>query len=302
MVDAKDMIEILTAPEPQLAALVGLIIACIFWAEVFLREEIKEKIASLILRESKDVSLADWPALFLDLFSSIFGEKTWRIRFFCASFLSSLLSVTLLTIVWLLFSDSLGDYTSSLELFLTTLSIVFGEMLLTGIFLNLIPDVASLVQSRYIIQCMVDKPWTVVLLLVAVDFVLTTIIILVAFLTYSSIVFGSLTASVELIWLSLPNMLSMDDTLSWAAIPGLAGVFVYSTYLTSVWVWLYALSLFSAAMLFRARRLRSVFFRIWSEEKLKQHPFSFLGMLIFSIAVVLGVGRYIVQTLLTMES
>lgn len=302
MSDVQSIVDVVSAPEPQLAALLVLLAPCIYLAEIFLRDDLKRKISALILRESRDASIADWPSLFVDLFDSIFGHKIWRLRFAVGSFVASALSVTLLTIVWFIFNDAEEDYLPSPDILLEnpdeifnipfTVSVIVAMIAILGALINLLPDYLSLIQSRYIIQLMCGKSWIVVLFLLGVDFVLTSVIIFIVVVALFGIMSGSLVEGAGLIVSGVAAMLSMDGFI------GLLGIFIFSTYLTSVWVWLYALSLFFMVTMFKIRFIRSGFLRIWNEDLVRKRPFSFLGMLCIVFAFVFVTGRYIVNSLL----
>jgi len=216
-----------------------------------------EKVASpdakkAITRWLKNVKLegtpTTWPSTFVDVFDSIFGKKHLSWHCFWRSCVASLIAVIVVTSVWgVLRPKHFAGFFVDLRilLFSDVLLFFYGLAL---VLLNLFPDYVSLLESRYIIRRMsaVQHSPGRILSLLALDVVLTVSIFLAAlFLFVSTVVYyfgGTAEAVLGFYALAIDDILSHGvflsserGSLSW-------GIFFYSTFFTSVWVWLYALS------------------------------------------------------------
>ena len=203
-----------------------------------------------ITRWLKNVKLEStpttWPSTFADVFDSIFGKKHLSWHCFWRSCVASCIAVLVMTFIWaalrpLHARDQMEGFVSEPGDFVPWVFLFAG--------VNLLPDYVSLLESRYIIRRMsaVQHSPGRILLLLALDVVLTVSIFFAAFFLFFafraiySLKFsaeGALVVVAILIGEVLSDMvlLSSEETsLSW-------GIFFYSTFFTSVWVWLYAIS------------------------------------------------------------
>jgi len=226
--------------------------------ESVLKEDTKRAVSSWLKNLNPEEVTATWPEQFIQVFDSIFGEKHLSWRCFWRSCLASLCSalVTIATVaavrpgklgVMAVFIS--GNNSASDELLSYLPLVLFGT-----VFLLLIPDYLSLLESRYVIRWMSGKvPITRIFILLSTDFILTYIIYFASSSIFISILwiilglFGGITV-IELLELPLtiiPSVIQpawepLDIFLLKASTP--IEVVVYSTFFTSVWVWLYALS------------------------------------------------------------
>ncbi len=201
-------------------------------------------------------SLPNWPAAFAALFDYVFGKRHFSRGCFYRSCIASLVSVVLVTLVWVAlrpeeFSAFIQSWT------LATLS--FGVLVV--MFINFIPDYFSLLESRYVIQWVAAKATTIrIVVSLVIDFAATLVIFFVAVAIFIAVM--------ELIRPAVRPHIAWDMN-QWSAVAGTirdffsislrqwkdfvslhsvmegmpaAGIALYSTFFTSVWVWLYALS------------------------------------------------------------
>ena len=185
----------------------------------------------------------NWPATFAEVFDQIFGKKHLSWRCFFRSALASMIAVLLLALLWrAAFSELaiVGD---------DPIKFAWG-VLAIGALLNLIPDYMSLLQSRIVIRYMAKKrssTWIAGLLVL--DLVLTAAVVLVAFSILALLMDTAFGAKWN--WKRYWDLVA-DGFLArgW----NLFGIFFYSTFFTSVWVWLYALSGFAVSGLAKTQR------------------------------------------------
>ena len=146
--------------------------------------------------------------------------------------------VVLVTLVWaeedmgfaILFSDFYG----------TPLFLLLGML---GAALNLFPDYLSLLETRFVLRRMRRAGGVGLVGWLALDWLLTTaifgfgVLFLVVFLVaFSGEGLGRdlLAEWVQLFWLELPELLTGGNEF--------LSFYLWTTYLTSIWLWLYALS------------------------------------------------------------
>lgn len=175
-------------------------------------------------------ALSNWPSMFATVFDRVFGERHLSCQCFWRSCVASLLAVALVSLVW-----GTLEFTQLTKLYYLSSSFYEGYFLLifslSIVVWNLIPDYLSLLESRYIIRWMSGGYSMVrVFAFLVFDFVATGIIFLVPYL-------GIIAALGEDPRLGFTAFLRNGPTLS-----SPVGILFYSTYVTSVWVWLYSLS------------------------------------------------------------
>ncbi len=159
-----------------------------------------------------------WSHHFCNLFDTVFGQKHLSLKCFIRSSLASLIVVFVL---YFLFSSVLGVLGTR----------AFGEMdllqaLLLGAAINILPDYLSLFETRWLLKRF-EK----------VTSIPGQLAVLVADAVF--------TGTIILIGIYLFQLIRGDEPLSAVEILGLFSVFsifFYSTFLTSIWAWLYCLS------------------------------------------------------------
>ena len=191
--------------------------------------------------------VARWPSLFAAAFDKLFGERHWTWRCFRRSAVASLLSVGVLS--WLYWSvngylgwDLVDGRPASLGESLPYIA-MWGAW-------NLLPDYLSLLQTRWVLRRLEARGSAA---LVVVDLVITAFIAIAGHLLF---MFGQ---TIFALAVSLSDPSSFHDvvssfsgdfewwldhirdlvTLDSTSTPLTLGIFVYSTFLTSVWLWLY---------------------------------------------------------------
>lgn len=202
-----------------------------------------------ITRWLKNVKLegtpTTWPSTFASVFDSIFGKKHLSWRCFWRSCVASCIAVLVMTFIGaalrpLHARNQMEYFRGNPEVFLLWVIVFAG--------LNLLPDYVSLLESRYIIQRMsaVQHSTGRILSLLVLDVVFTVSIFLAALFLFVSIVVyyfgGTAEAALGFYALAIDDILSHGVFLSAEREMLPLGIFFYSTFFTSVWVWLYAIS------------------------------------------------------------
>ena len=193
------------------------------------RRDLGQWLRNVRLRPAKS-----WREIFIELFDSIFSARHFSFRCFRVSSLMSCVCVAILTALWLsaIPEDDLDAFMrahSFLEIFVLT-AVIFALSILT----NILPDYLSLLETRKIIEWAAKEVSLArFLLLICLDFVFTTVISLAA-IVFTLFLLGIgperwIAALVSGFALSQPE----DFILS-------TGVFFYSAFFTSMWLYVYA--------------------------------------------------------------
>ena len=224
-------------------------------ADGFLHEDVKTRLSEYILAPPDQPAPFDLAEMFVELFEGTFDRTPWTRRFIGRSVIASTIAVVTMTIIYYFENQVSLDYVRQHS----------WKILLLGAGLNLIPDYISLVQSRYIIYYMRGKNVVVMLVLLLVDVLLTSLIVCVAFVLLIRFFRESLLVSFE----RLPCVL----------IPGVLlekpeGVVIYTTYFTSVWVWLYMIAVPLA-------RTRGMLYPLRRVVEIEKAPFRAVGVVAF---------------------
>ena len=221
-------------------------ISGVFWkADDAFSEEFKEEIALHLLCLDISITVKSWPNYLASLFDNIFGEKHLSWKRFSRSCAASVIFYLLILMMCISISgvSAFLPWENNIEELLLS-SVLF-------IVVNLIADYLSLIETRMIIgeMCKYDHPITVILF-IFIDIFLTLSIFTLSVLMASFILFAisKITHTIITPILSIfyyifgryylegiVKTLMFKDYLP-------ISVATYTTFITSVWIWLYALS------------------------------------------------------------
>ena len=210
-------------------------------AENLVESKIKTDISSWLSNLNPEGKLVNWPTTFASVFDSIFGKKHLSWRCFSMSCIASVLSVLMLTILWWALHPKLFhtvDHTVDKSLYIF--------IILTLCF-NIILDYFSLIKTRYIICKYINvNSATNIIVFLFIDLVATAFIFFAGMATIIFIIryFKDVPADT-----TLEDLLYVMDIV-WAGmnVSGknidmyIMGVWFYSTFFTSVWIYLYVIS------------------------------------------------------------
>jgi len=192
------------------------------WSLNLLNEERKDEIRRWL---SGKVDEHTWAFHFIRLFDGVFGRKHLSWRCFFRSGICSLVAVVL---AWSILGG-FTDFSFRVQQESTLLN-VLG----LGVLINVFADYLSLLETRWLLNIL-RKPriFIVQLTMLLLDFILSALIIL------------------SVIWLYLQTPFNDDEVYKISEIIGLFSlytVFFYSTFLTSLWSWVFV----SSTWIFRA--------------------------------------------------
>lgn len=208
-----------------------------------------------------------WPELFCQLFDSIFGKKHFSWRCFLFSCFGSLCFVVA---IYFLFGPMLGLLEQR-----TGSRYSFAEILLMGILINFIPDYISLFETRWLLNRFKQNRSNVgITLLLLFDMIISAMIILPVIGLYYY-----LTNSPQ----------SLAHTVAAFSV---TAIFFYSTFLTSIWAWLFGFSVFFLKV-FRNTRLHQI---LDVEEKAIRSIGIVASIMVLTIGVLLANYTYPTST------
>jgi hypothetical protein len=217
---------------------VGAIWALFKMADEALSSEAKNRFAKWLLRVDSKAALG-WPEFFADLFDSVFGTRHWSLRCFLRSSIASVVFVMLLfTIRSGLYPDApfsiLAHSTAHRSIRLIYLSVI------GAILFNLIPDYLSLLETRFMVRLMkkVKRP-----------IILCTLLLVDAVASY--LIFVSFAMVIIVVIFDAPFILPSvreEALVFWEGLilKSPIGVLGYTTYFTSIWLWLFFFSCLGA--------------------------------------------------------
>ena len=287
----------------------ALIPALLFWFSRNVDEDLtpsfRTRFAEFLL-SNRPTSLDDnFRYYFVGVYDSIFGVKALSWKYISRSFTASLLAVTAMFLVWLSVNYTSIGYVNSIDLNsldipepisakemelyfnlpnlrdFETIGLTFVATLLLACILNLLPDYLSMVQSRVIIGRMTGTTFSNCLVYFALDFVITTAIVLAYLILWLSVMIDSLDHLGRLLLEVVYGGIALNAKGQWGAY-SIFGVFIYSTYLTSVWLWLYSVSVLILRTRGSLRLFRNVLL-------IRERPFRCIGLVIFLPSIAISI-------------
>lgn len=197
------------------------------------------KLSRWLRNDNTTDSNAEWPLIFISVFDSIFGKKHFAWRCFSRSAIASISTVIVLFSLYVasLYKDPEFEFSIEYGFILVFLGIT--------IILNIIPDYFSLLQTRILINLMPNYNLFGKMLVVIVDLILTfTIFMLGLFIfqiMFTLFLFGDnlfeRLSIIEQFNYVLNNLFFTTDGID---LP--IAVWLYSTFFTSIWIWLFFIS------------------------------------------------------------
>jgi hypothetical protein len=217
-----------------------------------LSREAKDELSLYLMGEYEK----SWPELFCQRFDSIFGKKHFSLRCFLISCLCSMLFVFA---IYFLFGPVFGLLEQR-----TGSRYSFAEILLMGMLINFIPDYLSLFETRWLLNRFKQNSSSLgIALLLLTDIFISAMIILPTIVIY---------------YYATDSSLSLAHTVAAFSV---TAIFFYSTFLTSIWAWLFGLSIFFLR-LFRKTSLHKL---LDVEEKANRS----IGIVAASLVLIVGV-------------
>lgn len=233
--------------------------------------------------------LPNWPAIFAETFDSVFTRKHLSWGCFWRSCVASVVAVAIVTLTVAAVGGRSFFREEILESFGGAGRTTFFLFALFTLTYNLLPDYLSLFETRLVIGwigksnaglrtlalLLFDVAATALIFFVVGLVVMTNLVAIIMSIFISTDV-GTLTKMTEAFW----NGLRFSGSTPKAA--GL-GIFIYSTFFTSVWVWLYALSGFLIKLI---TRLRGGLHFLQKHLNLEEHPLRSMGLVLILLVTV----------------
>jgi len=259
-------------------ALVATISILSNWCEDTIHTNKKSKLTRWIKSVSIPESFRTWPVYFIITFDAIFGSRHFKKKCFFRSCVESIAYVFIITIFWGAFHPDVfwaaffkGPYIEK----------TYYLLIIHTIIINLIPDYVSLFETRKILGYLSEnKKFTKLLVILLIDFLLTFLIALTAFVFslelfaiikdghlinpkqhYSLIkmfiqqtmifelnppgAFGNINTGLKGVSAFFPMF---DASIFFPVrLPG--AIWFYSTFFTSIWAYFYAISIIATKIL-----------------------------------------------------
>lgn len=217
--------------------------------------KVKREVSKWLNSKHPNIDTIGWTSKFPDIFDSVFGKKHFSFHCFFKSSIASMFIVIVFALGWCAFSPK------ELVRFLSAYRDKTFLMMLYGIlFYNIIADYFSLLETRYIITLMSQtKSIIKICSLLFIDFI-ASIFIFSFFLSLNSVTLlmfvklpplvppeaGKLYMLLEnsydnFIYILQGGVLLFNDFRPLPYPP--IGIFVYSSLFTSIWIWIYFVSI-----------------------------------------------------------
>jgi len=235
----------------------------------------------------------NWSDSFAKLFDRIFTDKHFTWSCFLRSSVASIASVVLMALIYILLNYELLA-NQRWDVFIPYGFLVTSRAVFVCLFaFNLIPDYLSLLETRYIIKRMgLEQSFIRNLAFLVLDFAATFLIFVVVGVILITLVMLPITffssvlefdfSGIGEAMKSFPKF--MIDSFHIKGDSEGFSVFLYSTFFTSVWVWLYAISGFLIKTLSHFNRGLRFFKRHFNIEK---EPFNAIGAVAMTLVTIL---------------
>lgn len=255
-----------------------------------LKEESKIAISQWLMNVGMEGGQPNWPTMFVATFDSVFTKRHLSWTCFWRSSLASFFAVILISLL----VNALGISTVFQEIISETW-LGFFFILLVGAILNLIPDYVSLLETRVVIKLMSKKAtFFRILMLLLLDLVATNVIFFViAFIIIVNLI--NLFTRVAWAWETPGGALgAYIQGLTFSGKEKDLGIFIYSTFFTSIWVWLYAFSGFFVGIISKSKSVLDFFKKHLAIEDRPLRSMAFVIVLIITFGYLVG-GLFLLQ-------
>ncbi|MCZ6837453.1 MAG: hypothetical protein O7G85_16885 [Planctomycetota bacterium] len=217
--------------------------------------------------------ISHWPASFCAAFDAVFGNRHLSVKCFRMSSIASILAVVIITFVWgAIRPEEFERLLRTSSRFENVYMILFLSLVL-----NVLPDYLSLLETRFVLRWLPDSPsLRIQMALVGFDIVCTALIGIAAWLLFD--LFTNYSREYGTFEYLALFIFPMKSDLQGFSSPG---IWFYSTFFTSIWIWLYILAGFMAYL---GRKMGFVVDVTRRLLDVKNKPFITLGML--SIVII----------------
>jgi hypothetical protein len=247
-------------------------------AEIAMSAQSRKRLASWLQDNDMRAVVHSIPSQFLVLFDRVFGERHLSWRCFGRSVVASIATVWVVSLLWAVRHPPPTLLTGVL---------LAGSFTLAAAVFNVVPDYLSLLETRWVLGKLQGRGSLAWLLLV--DLVATALLGFTAYVVVLLVTGGSLDQTFTLIW----KTLTLQDILLFELTPEASyrvplGLFFYSTFFTSGWLWLYAGAVVVSRLLVRLNDGVGFLLRATDVE---YQPFRAMGFVSVSlVSIIFAVG------------
>jgi hypothetical protein len=230
-----------------------------------------------IAAKSTSQTIVESPRWFIVAFDRIFGDRHLTWRCFLRSCVASMIAVFVMTVMWAVLD------TISWQQFLLHKGIdAFSMIFILAFFLNLVPDYISLLETRWIFRKVAHAGMKELIVLLVLDVIITGGIFvcgIAIILILISSINGDPAGVVELVD-RLPEILSELILFRTVDNSPAFGIFFYSTYFTSVWLYLFISASIATKILYSLGRTGN---QVLALLKVEEKPFNSMGLLLIGL-------------------
>jgi len=296
-------------------------------ADLALSDEGRAKIGSWISSLNEPKNILQFPSHFSNIFDSVFGKNHLSLRCFIISVLISFLLSTILSAILLAenFTQLMANrgyigssgfhWDSAIEMITSNYSknnlqeetdiIIFIKTFFCLFFLVNIPsDYLSLLQTRYILKLMDKTNKKISLFYLAIlDFFLNVIIFFIFYIPVLYFIIGpyfsvipTIGASLETYFHLIKSIFTFDYHVdfaisTYAKIEASPTSFFYSTWFTSIWLYLF---LVSSVIIWPIKLFCTTFFNFRRYSDIKKRPLQFISIIITILIFLIYLLMYII--------
>ena len=253
--------------------------------ETVLNDQQRSKISNWLLTDDYKKALRDWPTLFILIFDTLFHKKhfTWKC-FKRSSLASAFLVLIMASIITSLHGQNIWDNGVFPSMGLPFSTVYF--LIFTVVF-NFLPDYLSLFETRKLVQLMTRTTpvlFPVILLLdIFFTLILFTLFLFLGIYLVTNVIFHW-SEPTSKIWLVIKRMLPEALSFWNKSESSTLGVWLYSSFFTSVWLWLFSVGFIVSKLLLLTFRFFKWFNRIFNVE---EKPLQVMGFIFMIIATVI---------------
>ena len=146
--------------------------------------------------------------------------------------------------------------------------------------LNFIPDYISLIETRWILSRAIPGRLKGLIMLLVLDVVITGVIILIPFVIIAVIVYPTWQEGLQFLVSIVEQGIRLQWTWEGLVTPG---IFLYSTYFTSVWFYLFLLSSIIIRIAFLLGRIGNKLMAVLDVE---EKPFQSMGIIAMGLTTI----------------
>jgi hypothetical protein len=245
-----------------------------------------KKEISQYLSKVKEVSLPKgWTKSFAAVFDAIYTPKHFSFRCFFRSCISSLIAIAIIYAIYVSINRG-TDFYSAFN-FSNARAIDYLILILAPILLNFIPDYVSLLETRFVLKKLSSGGST--LFYVFLDILLTWLIATSAYFIGSFVLFAVDSGFKDIEYeLAIAAYFRDVIWLQTYLVPFPFGVLFYSTFITSIWLWLFILGVYIVRKLYAALKHASKYIRYLNIEEYPLKSIGFVSMILTILIYIFG--------------